>query len=214
MNVFNVNHLVGNIPTMIVNRAMVRQPMCVSRIRNMVEPLYSNPQKDPSTVEALNNTQVPPPFEVPEVEKKIKEESPTVTIIATAATSKVTGNNMNESVKNIIESGGWEIVHEKPPVNIIMDEIQPVQPCDNNGLQQPNGILQHNATTPDDKSSPSSVTPSPDSAAVRTYTPLTNLSEEGTASEPDSEDSSLGLIKPKQPDSTLSPIGLTLVEKA
>ena len=194
---------------MVVNRAMASLPMCVSRLRNMAEPLYSNPQKDPSTVEALNNTQVPPPFEVPEVAKeikveneKIKEESPTVTIIATAATSKVTGNNMNESVKNIIESGEWEIVHENPPVNIIMDEIQPVQPpCENNGLQQPNGILQDNATTWDDKSLPSSVTPSHDSATVRTYTPLTNLSEESTALEPDGEnleDSTLGMLQPKK----------------
>ena len=59
---------------MIVNRAMAGLSMCVSRIHNMVEPLYSNPQKDPLTVEALNNTQVPPPFEVPKEDKEIKEE--------------------------------------------------------------------------------------------------------------------------------------------
>ena len=226
MSFFNVSHLVGNIPTMVVNRAMASQPMCVSRLRNMVEPLYSNPQKDPSTVEALKNTQVPPPFEVPEEKefkevnkeikevnkkieevnkeikeenKEIKKESPMVTIIAPAVTSEVTGNHINESVKNIIESGGWELVHEEPPVDIFMDEIQPVQPDNNSKGRQPNGMLQHNTivTTVDDKSSPSS-----GSAAVRTYTPLTNSSEEeGTASEPDSEnleDSTLGMLRPKK----------------
>ena len=203
---------------MVVNKAMASQPMCVSRLRNMVEPLYSNPQKDPLTVEALNSTQVPPPFEVPVVDKEIKEEykevkeeykevkeeSPTATIVATAVTSKVTGNHINESVKNIVESSGWELVHEEPPVDIYMDEIQSVQ-ADSNRLhkdRQPNGMLQHNTTTLDTKSSPFSVSPSPGSAAVRTYTPVTNSSEEeGTASEPDSEnleDNTLGLLRPKK----------------
>ena len=226
MNLFNVSHLVGSIPTMVVNKAMASQPMCVSRLRNMVEPLYSNPQKDPVTVEALNNTQVPPPFEVPVVDKKvkeetfevteenkeikeenkeIKEESPrTVTIIPTAVINKVSDNHINESVKSTVETGGWELVHEEPPVDIFMDELQPVPESDRLLKdRQPNGILQHNTTTLDAKSSPSSVTPPPGSAPVRTYTPLTNSSEEeGTASEPDSEenleDSTIGLLRPKK----------------
>ena len=201
---------------MVVNKAMASQPMCVSRLRNMVEPLYRNPHKDPLTVEALNSTQIPPPFEVPVVDKEetfevteenkeTKEESPRT--VAIVATNKVSDNHINESVKNFAESGGWELVHEEPPVDIFMDEIQPIP--ESNRLpkdRQPNGILQHDETTVttlDAKSSPSSITPSPGSAAVRTYTPsLTNSSEEeGTASEPDSEenleDSTLGL-RPKK----------------
>ena len=53
-------HNIGNIPTMVVNRAMASQPMCVSRLRNMVEPLFSCPQQNPSLIEALNSTKVPP----------------------------------------------------------------------------------------------------------------------------------------------------------
>ena len=159
---------------MVVNRAMSSQAMCVARLRNMVEPLYSNPQKDPLTTKALNDTQVPPPFKVSEVANE--ESPPTVT----AATSKITDN---ESVRNTgtVESGGRELVHEATPVDIF----------DHNSLQRAgNAIPQHNTTTLDAKSSPSkSVTPSPHSAAVGTYgTSLTNSSaEEGTASEPDSE---------------------------
>ena len=184
---------IGNIPTMVVNRAMTSQPMCVSRLRNMVEPLYINPQKDPLTVEALNNTQIPPPFEVSEGANE--ESPPTVTVISTAATSKIS----DKSVKNtsMVESGGCELVHEEPPVDTFMNAEQTVQPCDHNSLQQPdNRILQHNTTTLDANSS---VTPSPHSVAVRTYTPLTNSSaEEGTASEPDSEsleESTLGQLR-------------------
>ena len=170
---------------MIVNRAMARLPMCVSRICNMIEPLYSNPHKDPSTVEALNNTQVPLPFEVPKVAKKINKESPTLTIITTAATSEVM---VNDSVKNMAL------------MNTVMDEIQPVRSSDNYGLQQPgNGTLQLNASPLNDKSLPSSVTPSPGSAVIRTYTPLTNSSEEDTASEPDSKDNTLGLVWLNEP---------------
>ena len=69
-------------------------------------------------------------------------------------------------------------------------------------MQPHNGILQHNTATLNEKSLASSVSPSPGSAAVRTYAPVTNSSEEeGTASELDSENlegSTLGLLQPKK----------------
>lgn len=187
--------------------------MCVSRLRNMVEPLYSNPQKDPSAIEALNSTPVPPPFKIPEVNKEIEEErnkeikeesTPTVTTEA-PVNSKITDNRINESMNNMFESSGWEMVHNEPPVDIFMDEIPPVrynsdQSTMTHNNKQPNGLLQHETATLDGKSSPSSVSPA--SAPVRTYTPLSISSEEeGTASEPDSEnleDSTLGLLRPKK----------------
>ena len=188
---------------MVVNKTMASQPMCVARLRNMVEELYHNPQNDPLTAETLNNTQVPPPFEVPvnkEITKKINEAAPI------AGDSKVTNNlHFSESMKKAVERGEWELVHEEPPVDIYMDEIQLAQPSDSNGLykhSQLNGFLQHDTTTLDTKSSPSSLNPSPRSSDVRTYTPLSNSSEEeGTASEQDIEnleDNTSGLLRPKK----------------
>lgn len=197
---------------MVVNRAMASQPMCVSRLRSMVEPLYSNPQKDPSAVEALNSTKLPPPFNPPEVNRELKEDAPIVATHATV-TSKITGHRIRPSMNNMFESGGWELVHEEPPVDLFMEEIPPVQPVDSNhsptlhNNKQPNGLLQHNNASPDAGSSPS-ITSSPGSATIRTYTPLTISSEEeGTTSEPDSEnledsrkleDSTIGLLRPRK----------------
>lgn len=173
---------------MVVNRAMASQPMCVSRLRNMVEPLYSNPQKDPATIKALNDTKVPPPFKVPEVNRENPTSKDTVTT-NTTINSKITG--------------GWEIVHKEPPVDIYMDEIPLVGSTDSTqSVKQPNGLLQHYTATLDPKSSPRSITPTLDPTIVRTYTPLTISSEEeGTASEPGSdnlEDNSIGLLRPKK----------------
>ena len=189
---------------MVVNRALSSQPMCVSRLRNMVEPLYNNPQKDPSAAEALNSTKLPPPFKVAEVNRELKEDTPSASTNGTtnvvAVHSKATGNHVNQRLNNTCESGGWELVHEEPAVDIFMDEIPPVQSTDSKQSTtehiKPNGILKHStATTVDSESSPS--------ADVRTYTPLTISSEEeGTASEPDSEnnleDSTIGLLRPKK----------------
>ena len=180
---------------MVVNRALASQPMCVARLRSMVEPLYNNPQKDPSTVEALNSTKLPPPFKA---NVELKEETPSVstngTVTAAAVHSKVTGNRVN---RNLYESGGWELVHKEPAVDIFMDEIPPVQPTTAEHIDiKPNGILKHSVTAAaDSESSPS--------GTVRTYTPLTISSEEeGTASEPDSEnnleDSTIGLLRPRK----------------
>lgn len=188
---------------MVVNRALSSQPMCVSRLRNMVEPLYNSPQKDPSAAEALNSTKLPPPFKVAEVNRELKEDTPSASTNTTVAVhSKVTGNRVNQSLNNTYENGGWELVHEEPAVDLFMDEIPPVQSMDSkqptaehNNIK-PNGILKHGTTaTIDSESSPS--------ADVRTYTPLTISSEEeGTASEPDSEnileDSTIGLLRPRK----------------
>jgi len=190
---------------MVVNRAMASQPMCVSRLRNMVEPLYSNPNKDPATIRALNDTKVPPPFKVPVVHKENFTNKNTVTTNATI-NSKITGNYINASTNNMYENGGWEVVHQEPPVDIRMDEIPLVGSTDDTqSMKQPNGLLQHNNATLDPRSPPRSITPtllSPDSAVVRTYTPLTISSEEeGTASESGSEnleDSTIGLLRPKK----------------
>ena len=202
-----VSCLLGNIPTMVVNKAMASQPMCVSRLRNMVEPLFNKPQSNPYTFETLNSTKVPPPFKVPEANEKIKEDTPTVTTNATVA-SKGTGNQFNDSMSNVCESGGWELVRQEPPVDIFMDEIPPIQPISSDhsvtphSNAQPNGLLQRNTSITDAKSSSSVTTYYPDSPDVRTYTPVSISSEEeGTASEPDSEtleDSTIGLLRPRK----------------
>ena len=191
---------------MVVNKTMASQPMCVARLRNMVEELYHNPHKDPLNAEALNNTQVPPSFGIPapeevnkEIDKEIEEAAPI------ASDNKVTNRHFSESMTKVAESGGWELVHDEPPVDIYMDEIQLARPTDSNGPYKHsklNGFVQHDSTTLDAKSLPSSLNPSPRSSVVRTYTPLSNSSEEeGTASEQDIEnleDGTLGLLRPKK----------------
>ena len=126
---------------MIVNRAMASQPMCVSRLRNMVEPLYSSPHKNPSTAEAVNNIKVPPPFKAPEVNREIKEDR-----------------------KLAHEEPPVDTFMEKTL------PVQPIDSNHSMTLHSntlPNGLLQHDTATMDTKSSPSVVSSTPTSTNSR-----------------------------------------------
>ena len=140
---------------MIVNRAMASQPMCVSRLRNMVEPLYSSPHKNPSTAEAVNNIKVPPPFKVPEVNREIKEDR-----------------------KLVHEEPPVDTFMEKTlPVHPI--DSNHSMTLNSNAL--PNGLPQHNTATMDTKSSPSNA-PFPSSPSARTLTANVNTAPLSTSS--------------------------------
>jgi len=145
-----------------------------------------------------------------------------VNINTVAAASNI---NITQSMNNYFEGSGWEMVHEEPIVDIFMEDIPPVagnksipsvagnksipsiavnnsylDAALHNNTNQLNGVVQHSSTASNTKPHPS-LSPqslSVESGVVRTYTPCTISSNEGTASNEDDDDDLIGSLRPKK----------------
>ena len=197
---------------------MASQPMCVARLRDNVEPLHKNPQKDRAAFEALNATPLPPPYKAPvehresrTVEEELPETDATVSNISTCANgtdNEINTATANQSMNNYFENSGWEMVHEEPIVDIFMEDIP--QGAENSNsdavphssTNKLNGVVQQNSA-PSDLQAQLGATPQSLSteSGERTYTPFTASSDEdGTVfnNNDDDDDDCVGSIRPKK----------------